>query len=40
MKNEEKFKRLSKIVHRYKDLCDFIERVSKIFYDLEKIKSN
>ena len=39
MKNEEKFKRLSKIVYRYKDLCDFIERVSKIFYDLEKIKS-
>ena len=39
MKNEEKFKRLSKIVRRYKDLCDFSERVSRILYDLEKIKS-
>ena len=40
MKNEEKFKMLSKIVHRYKDLCDFSERVSGILYDLKKIKSN
>ena len=37
---EEKFKRLSKIVLRYNNLCDFSERVSGILYDLKKIKSN
>ena len=37
---EEKFKRLSKIVLRYNNLCDFSERVSRILYDLKKIKSN
>ena len=39
MKNEEKFKRLSKIVRRYKDLCDLCDSFSRVLYDLEKIKS-
>ena len=37
--NEEKFKRLSKIVYRYKSLCDFCGDISRNLFDLERIKS-
>ena len=39
LKNEEKFKRLSKIVCKYKSLCDVCGRLSRILVDLERIKS-
>ena len=39
LKNEEKFKRLSKIVYKYKSLCDVCGRISRILVDLERIKS-
>ena len=39
LKNEEKFKRLSKIVYKYKSLCDVCGRLSRILVDLERIKS-
>ena len=38
-KNEEKFKRLSKIVCQYKSLCDVCGKLSRILFDLERIKS-
>ena len=31
LKNEEKFKRLSEIVYKYKSLCDVCGRLSRIF---------
>ena len=37
--NEEKFKRLSKIVYRYKSLCDFCGDISRNLFDFERIKS-
>ena len=37
--NEEKFKRLSKIVYQYKSLCDFCGNISRNLFDLERIKS-
>ena len=40
LKNEEKFKRLSKIVCEYKSLCDVCGRLSRILVDLERIKSD
>ena len=40
LKNEEKFKRLSKIVCEYKSLCDVCGRLSRILIDLERIKSD
>ena len=39
LKNEVKFKRLSKIVCQYKSLCDVCGRLSRILDDLERIKS-
>ena len=39
LKNEEKFKRLSKIVYKYKSLRDVRGRLSRILVDLERIKS-
>ena len=39
LKNEEKIKRLSKIVCQYKSLCDVCGRLSRILVDLERIKS-
>ena len=39
LKNEEKFKRLSKIVFQYKSLCDVCGSLSRILFDLERIKS-
>ena len=39
LKNEEKFKRLSEIVYKYKSLCDVCGRLSRILVDLERIKS-
>ena len=39
LKNEEKFKRLSKIVCKYFSLCDVSGRLSGILFDLERIKS-
>ena len=38
-KNKQKFKRLSKIVCKYKSLCDVCGRLSKMLIDLEVIKS-
>ena len=39
LKNEEKFKRLSKIVYQYYYLCDFCDKISSILFDIKKIKS-
>ena len=39
LKNEEKFKRLSKIVCQYKSLCDVCDKISRILVDLKRIKS-
>ena len=39
LKNDEKFKRLSKIVYQYKSLCDFCGNISRNLFDLERIKS-
>ena len=39
LKNDEKFKRLSKIVCQYKPLCDVCGRLSRILVDLKRIKS-
>ena len=39
LKNEEKCKRLSKIVCQYISLCDVSGRLSGILFDLERIKS-
>ena len=39
LKNEEKFKSLSKIVCQYKSLCDVCDKISRIFVDLKRIKS-
>ena len=36
---EEKFKRLSKIVYQYNSLCDVCDKISSILFDLKKIKS-
>ena len=38
-KEEEKFKRLSKIVYQYNSLCDVCDKISSILFDLKKIKS-
>ena len=39
LKNEEKFKRLSKIVCQYKSLCDVCGSLSRILFDLKRFKS-
>ena len=39
LKNEEKFKRLSKIVCKYKSLSDVCGSLSRILFDLKRIKS-
>ena len=39
LKNDEKFKRLSKIVYQYNSLCDVCDKISRIFVDLKRIKS-
>ena len=36
---EKKFKRLSKIVYQYKSLCDVCGSLSRILFDLKRIKS-
>ena len=36
---EEKFKRLSKIVYQYNSLCDVCDKISSILFDLKRIKS-
>ena len=38
-KDEEKFKRLSKIVCQYYSLCDVCDKISSILFDLKRIKS-
>ena len=39
LKNEEKFKRLSKIVCQYNSLCDVSDKISSILFDIKRIKS-
>ena len=37
--NEEKFKRLTKLVHKYRSLCDVCGKISRFLVDIKTIKS-